>query len=151
MKEEKKERKVAAIETGTVIDHIPATSTFKVLQILNVGNELVTVGNNLKSKKMGVKGVIKIADRTLSKTEINRIALIAPKASVAVIKNYEVAQKFNIEIPGEFVNVVQCFNPNCITRHQEVTTKFTTVSKDPLKLKCHYCERTMEKENISLL
>ena len=145
-----KERKVAAIENGTAIDHIPATSTFKVLEILDVGDELVTIGNNLKSKKMGVKGVIKIADKTLSKKELNRIALIAPRAKVAVIKNYKVAQKFQIEIPDEFVNVVKCFNPNCVTRQQDVVTRFHTIGEKPLKLKCHHCERIME-DNIALL
>ena len=146
-----RQQTVPKIKEGTVIDHIPAKSTFKVLQILHLSDELITFGNNLESKQLGKKGVVKIADKLLSKKELNKIALVAAEATVSVIKDYKVYDKFRVETPKRFVNIVKCINPNCITRHQEVSTHFDVVSNEPLKLRCHYCETAFGSENINLL
>jgi len=143
-----KVKRVAAIQNGTVIDHIPPEATFKVLQILELGNESVTVGNNLSSKKMGLKGLVKISDKVLTKEQLNKIAVIAPHAAVCVIKDYKVKNKFQLDLPKTLENILSCFNPKCITRNEEVPTKFYIVKKRPLKIKCHYCERTFEKNEI---
>ncbi len=145
---EKKIKRVSAIQNGTVIDHIPAEATFKVLQILNLGNESITIGSNLSSKKMGLKGLVKISNKILTKEELNKMAVIAPHASVCVIKDYKVKNKFHVEIPKILENILKCFNPECITRNEEVPTKFYVVRKRPLKIRCHYCERTFEKDEI---
>ncbi len=145
-------RKVAAIENGTVIDHLDPTTTFDVLKILHLKNELVAVGNYLDSSKIGKKGVIKIADRKLTKEQLSRIALLSPHAKASVIKNYEVVEKIEIEVPEKFVDIIRCGNPSCITRHQPVKTVFYVV-KHPngIKLRCHHCERTFSKDEIGLI
>lgn len=141
-------KRVAAIKDGTVIDHIPSEATFKVLQILDLGNESITVGNNLSSKKMGLKGLVKISNKILTKEELNKIAIISPQATVSTIKDYKVENKFRVGVPEVLENILNCFNPKCITRNEEVPTKFYVIKKKPLKIRCHYCERIFKKSEI---
>lgn len=93
--EKKKELQVAALENGTAIDHIPPTQLFKVAKLLGLENmdNTITIGNNLHSNKMGCKGMIKIANKFFEEDEINRIALIAPKIVLNIIRDYEVVEK----------------------------------------------------------
>lgn len=145
--------KVYAIKEGTVIDHIPAGSAFKVVKVLKIlsKEDLLTIGMNFDSKRIGKKDLIKIEKRFLTVDEINKISLIAPKATVSTIKNYEVAEKHRIMVPDEFAGVVKCVNPNCITNHEPAATIFYAVEKDPLKIKCHHCERIFDREDVELL
>ena len=55
----KKERLVAAIEHGTVIDHIPAAKTYQVASLLGLFDldTPVTIGFNYPSQKVGCKGI----------------------------------------------------------------------------------------------
>jgi aspartate carbamoyltransferase regulatory subunit len=141
--------KVSAIKDGTVIDHIPAERLFDVINILQLFNcdEMITFGTNLDSKQLGKKAIIKVANRFFQGQEIDKIALIAPHAKLNTIKNYEVVEKRVVEIPGEIISIVKCFNPKCITNHEEITTHFDVVSDEPIELKCHFCEKiTTEKQ-----
>lgn len=146
----KKELKVSAIENGTVIDHIPAKSLFQVINILNLQDtqDQILFGTNLDSKKYGKKGIIKVKDKYFKIEEISKIALVAPTASIIVIKDYEVIEKKMVKIPDTIVKIVKCFNPHCITNHEEITTKFDVIDKKELKLQCHYCEKITEKNNM---
>jgi aspartate carbamoyltransferase regulatory subunit len=149
----RKELKVSAIENGTVIDHIPANNLFQVLKILNLeGYEnLILFGTNLDSKKFGKKGIIKVRDKYFKPEEINKIALVAPTATLIVIKDYAVVLKKKVETPKEIVKLVKCFNPHCITNHENIATKFHVIDNNELKLKCSYCEKIMEEENMTFL
>ncbi|HPG33985.1 MAG: aspartate carbamoyltransferase regulatory subunit [Lentimicrobiaceae bacterium] len=149
----RKELVVSAIENGTVIDHIPAKSVFRVVKMLNLEDNQtqVTIGFNLDSRKYGKKGIIKVSNMFFEKRDINKIALIAPKATLIVIKNYKVVEKLNVEIPDIIRKFVKCVNPNCITNHQQVSTQFDVIDKDELKLQCHYCEKITAKNNIEIL
>jgi aspartate carbamoyltransferase regulatory subunit len=149
----KKELSVSAIKEGTVIDHIPSNATLKVVDILDLKGirSIISVVTNLNSKKMGKKGIVKIGGKNLTKEEFNKIALIAPDATVNIIKDYNVKKKIKVAIPETLNKIIRCSNPNCVTNNEKVTTKFYVLSKAPLKLRCHYCERNMYKEDISLL
>jgi len=150
----KRELSISAIRDGTVIDHIPSNMTLKVVDILDLKGirGIISIATNLTSKTMGKKGIIKISGKDLTKEEVDKIALIAPHATVNIIKNYDVKQKIKVAIPSVINKIIKCSNPNCITNNEKnVMTKFYVLSKDPLKAKCHYCERNMEKEDISLL
>lgn len=153
MKEEGKKLKVSAIKEGTVIDHIPAGSLFDVISILGLDtiSNQVTFGNNLESGKLGSKAIIKIWDMYLDKQDIDRIALIAPQAKISIIKNYEVTQKMVVELTDEIEGIVQCFNPKCITNNENITTSFTVTDKLNLELKCFYCERITDRENLKII
>jgi len=148
-----KELTVAAIENGTVIDHIPSNKLFTAIHILNINNSKnpVYFGTNMDSKKYGSKGIIKIRDRFFGREEINKIALVAPTATLIEIRDYKVVSKNNVETPSEVESFVKCFNPKCITNHQAVPTKFKvfTDDKGTLKLRCNYCEKTTTQENMS--
>ena len=80
LSEKKQELLVAALENGTVIDHIPSERLFTVVSLLGLEHmsNNITIGFNLKSKKLGTKGIIKIADKFFCDEEINRIAVVAP-------------------------------------------------------------------------
>jgi len=148
-----KELKISAIREGTVVDHIPTKNVFKIPEILDLkGHEnIVSVATNLPSKKMGHKGIIKVGGRTLTKEEQDKIALLAPKATISIIKNFDVTKKFNLECPKEVINIIKCNNPKCITNMEDVLTKFTITNENPTKSRCNYCERTMEEEDIEII
>jgi aspartate carbamoyltransferase regulatory subunit len=149
----RKELKVSAIENGTVIDHIPSSNVFQVVKILNLGqySDQIFLGTNLDSQKYGKKGIIKVSNRFFEPDEINKIALVAPSATLIVIKNYEVVEKSKVQVPDHVEKIVKCFNPNCITNHESVVTQFTVVEKHDLKLRCHYCEKITDGDTISFL
>ncbi|WP_297521256.1 aspartate carbamoyltransferase regulatory subunit [Thermococcus sp.] len=145
------ELKVEVIPEGTVIDHIPAGKWLKVIEILglrrpNCGTLLIA--SNVPSKKIGRKDIVKVEGRYLSEEEVNKIALIAPLATVNIVRDYKIVEKFNVEIPDEVVGILRCPNPNCVSNHEHVTPKFRVESREPLKLRCHYCERTVEGDDI---
>jgi aspartate carbamoyltransferase regulatory subunit len=149
----KKELQVAALENGTSIDHIPAEQLFQVVRLLGIEDlrSRVTIGYNLDSKKMGKKGIIKIADKFFKEEEINRIALIAPNANLNIIRDYEVVEKKQITLPDELTGLVKCGNPKCITNNEPMRTRFTVVDKDSVRLKCYYCERTVDGKDIEII
>ena len=148
-----KHLQVAALSNGTVIDHIPANKLFKVFSLLNLedGKGTITIGNMRSSETVGKKGIIKISERIFSEDETNKIALIAPKAKINIIQNYEVIEKRLLSLPDEVREIVQCLNPACITNHQPVHTWFhVTTEENETRLKCHYCEREVKLEEIKL-
>lgn len=149
----RKELKVQAIENGTVIDHIPAKSVFQVVRILGLdeGEEQILFGTNLESKKYTKKGIIKVANRFFEDDDINKIALAAPSATLIIIKNYQIVEKRNVTIPDHIVEFVKCVNPNCVTNHEDVPTRFEVVDKEEIKLQCHYCEKVTDKANMVFL
>lgn len=150
MNERIRELKVSAIENGTVIDHIPANAVFQVIKILNldVFDQMVLFGTNLESKKYGAKGIIKVSNKYFKPEELNKIALVAPHASIIEIKEYQVARKTIVETPEIITSIVKCFNPNCITNFEVISTRFRVVDKVELKMKCHYCEKITQKKNM---
>jgi aspartate carbamoyltransferase regulatory subunit len=148
-----KQLSVSAIKEGTVIDHIPAPVLFKVVSILKLDtlDTMITIGNSLGSKKLGNKGIIKLSNVFFKDAEVNKIALVAPSAKLNIIRDYEVVEKKVVEIPDEILGIVKCVNPKCITNNQDVSTRFAVVSKTDVKLKCHYCEKITDQDNIEIL
>lgn len=152
MPEKRTELQVAALRNGTAIDHIPADAVFKVVSLLQLQTlkNPVTIGYNLESKKMGSKGIIKITDKYFEQSEINKIAIIAPKAVLNIIHDYEVTEKRQLDLPNPIVDIVKCHNPVCITNNEPMPTRFEVVKHEPLQLRCHYCEMKMNKEQVAL-
>ncbi len=149
MNNNKKELAVAALRSGTVIDHIPGTALFKAVKILGIEKMTnnVTIGNNLSSKRMGTKGIIKVADVEFPESTLNRIALIAPKAKVNIIRDFEVVEKRPVTLPDEIVGIVRCPNPKCITNNEPMRTRFIVVDRDDVTIRCHYCGRTVKSSD----
>ncbi len=149
MRTDKKQLAVAALRCGTVIDHVPNDVLFKAVKILGIENikSHVTIGNNLSSKRLGSKGIIKVADVEFAEDVINRIALIAPNAKINIIRDFEVVEKRFVSLPDEIVGIVRCDNPKCITNNEPMLTRFTVIDRDNLTIRCHYCGRTVKSED----
>ncbi|MBO6013436.1 MAG: aspartate carbamoyltransferase regulatory subunit [Bacteroidales bacterium] len=149
----KKELEVSAIANGTVIDHIPADVTFKVVQVLNLYSHpgAITIGTNLESKTLGKKGIIKVSDRYLTDEEIGRLSVVAPNVTLNIIRDYQIAEKKYVQYPKQIIGVVKCSNPKCITNHQPVATKMEVFNMNLKSLRCVYCERVMQHDEIELL
>ena len=147
----RKELIVTAISNGTVIDHIPADKVFQVIRILDLelSQDEIYFGTNLVSQKYGRKGIIKISQKYFKPQESDKIALVAPTATLIEIKDFEVVRKNNVNIPDKIERIAKCFNPHCITNKENVPTKFTVLQTDgQIKLSCHYCEKNTSQNNM---
>jgi len=144
--------KVSALREGTVIDHLVAGTALKVIDILGIDFEgSVTVGLNYESDKVGNKDIIKIERREVTQDEVARIALVSPRATFSIIRDFQVVDKFKPVLPETIENLIRCPNPSCVTSDDRVATSFIVLRSDPLRVRCHYCERAMKKEEIELL
>ena len=141
-----KELKVQPIRNGTVIDHVAPGMALKVLRILNLprpgSTSTVLVAMNVPSQRpVERKDILKIEDRELDANEVSKIALIAPQATINIVRDYEVQRKEVVRLPDKVNGLVKCPNPNCITNHEPVKSSFIVVTTDPVRLRCGYCER----------
>lgn len=140
---------VEAICDGTVIDHIPAGQGVKILDRLHLLNShaRITVGFNLPSEAQGSKDIIKVAGRQFTEKEANELALFAPSATINVIDDYKVVEKFKMSIPEVLRGILACPNSNCISHNEPVDSRFYLRQKEEdIQLKCHYCEKSFSKD-----
>jgi aspartate carbamoyltransferase regulatory subunit len=147
-----KELRVSKIKDGTVIDHIRGGYALDVIKILGItGKEkrVMTIAINVPSHRFGVKDIIKIEGKALSPQEVNRIALVAPHASINIIHDYRVVEKLEVKLPPSVEGIVKCANPCCISNsHEPIHTKFHVKQQEPMVLKCHYCGVTVEQADV---
>ncbi len=143
---------VAAIENGTVIDHIPAEKTYQVVNLLQLEKmeTPVTIGYNLPSKKIGKKGIIKVANKYFTDEEINRLSVVAPNIGLSIIKDYEIVEKKTVKTPDTLKGIVKCNNPKCITNNEPMQTLFHTVDKVLGIVRCHYCDKEQQLGKVEL-
>jgi aspartate carbamoyltransferase regulatory subunit len=141
------ELKVKPINNGTVIDHIAAGQALNVLKILGISgttDATLSVVMNVGSPKLGLKDIVKVEDRELMEEEVNRIALIAPAATINIIRDYKVIEKHHVDLPDEIVGVVRCQNPSCISNTSEpIKSRMQVKTKNPVLLRCVYCEQPL--------
>ena len=153
MSDNKQALQVAALKNGTVIDHIPSDKLFTVVALLGLqdSDSNITIGNNFESKKLGKKGIIKVADRFFTDEEISRLSVVAPNVKLNIIRDYEVVEKREVRLPEELRGIVNCANPKCITNNEPMPTLFHVVDKDNCVIKCHYCEKEQTREDIEII
>ena len=149
----KSELKIKAIENGTVIDHITANKALHILKILGLPDEdviNVTVAMNVSSRETGRKDIVKIENREIDHEELNQIALIAPKATINIIRNYEVIKKDKIILPQVIKSIIKCTNDKCITNYENepINSNLNVIESQPPVLRCHYCEKLIKNEDI---
>ena len=146
------ELRVTKIKNGTVIDHIRGGYALDVIKILGItGKEkrVITIAINVPSKRIGVKDIVKIEGRALNSQEVNRIALVAPHASINIVRDYSVIEKLEVKIPKTIEGIIKCVNPCCVSNSNEpVPSKFYVKNEEPLTLKCHYCGIILEQPDI---
>ena len=151
--DKKPELKIKAIENGTVIDHITANKALHILKILGLPDsetKNVTIAMNVSSKEIGMKDILKIENRELDHKELNQIALIAPKATINIIRKFEPVKKDKINLPDKITSIIKCTNPKCITNYESepIIPQFNVVNKYPPVVRCHYCEKLIKTEDI---
>ncbi|MFZ8854606.1 MAG: aspartate carbamoyltransferase regulatory subunit [Thermofilaceae archaeon] len=144
---------VRKIREGTVIDHIPAGRALDVLKLLGLtGKEGYTIAivMNVPSKKLGRKDIVKVEGRFLSPEEVDEIALIAPTATINIVKDYAVTLKRRVEVPLRIEGFLRCPNPSCITNspREPLRPRFEVISKAPLRLRCSYCGDELSEEEV---
>jgi aspartate carbamoyltransferase regulatory subunit len=142
---------VAAIQNGTVIDHIrrgQALRIMRLLQLLEDKNK-ITLGLNLPSQLLGIKDIIKIEARTLTHEEANKIMIFAPEATINIIQEFDVVQKIAAHLPETISSVFACPNPACITHHESIESLFNIKEHGKrINLVCHYCEKTFDRDHV---
>ena len=153
MSQESNMRRVTAIKNGTVIDHIPSGKALSVLKMLGIDGGMsnpISMVMNVPSQKMGGKDIIKVEDRELTQHELDRMALVAPDASVAIIRSYAVAEKMEINLTDEVVNVARCTFSNCITTNpmEPLPHRLILTKREPLELRCRYCGKNQEIDKL---
>ena len=139
------ELRVKPIRNGTVIDHIAGGQALNVLKILGIAgttDATVSVVMNVESSKLGKKDIVKVEDRELKEEEVNRIALIAPDATINIIRDFLVIEKHLVDPPDLIIGVVRCQNPSCISNTEEpIKSRMLVKTKNPVMLRCVYCEQ----------
>ena len=143
------ELRVMKIREGTVIDHINSGTALSVLRILGLtgkGENVVTIAMNVTSKKLGRKDIVKVEERIINSEEADKIALIAPKATINIIRDYSVVAKQKTKLPQVIRGIVKCDNLSCISNgHEPIQPTFFVEREDPLRLRCYYCNRIMRQ------
>jgi len=137
---------IPKIENGFVLDHIPAGSGVKILNLIRGQHELndavLSVGLHYTSRRLGRKDLIKIQCRELPQRFLQHLSLVVPGVTIKRVEKFAIAQKIVLEPPELVDNLLSCPNPGCITNHERgVTTCFHLVRREPMKFRCNHCER----------
>ena len=143
---------VKKIKDGTVIDHITPGFALEVLMILGINGkdgEVVSAAINVESERQHHKDIVKIQNRELKPSEVDKIALIAPNATINIIRNYGVVSKEAVELPPTIRGMMKCDNPSCISNSREpIEAQFGVEQRQPARLRCYFCGHIMEREDI---
>ncbi|MCI4349304.1 MAG: aspartate carbamoyltransferase regulatory subunit [Thermoplasmata archaeon] len=144
-----RELKITPIKNGTVIDHIGNGLALEVLRIIGIDeidkDSTVSVALHVRSQKIGWKDIVKVENMELSPRKANAIALIAPTATISIIRDFRVREKRAVDLPDRIVGILKCPNPSCISNQREpVESEFDVVRRRPVVLRCIYCERLVD-------
>ena len=143
---------VRRIKEGTVIDHIDEGRGLQVLAALQIDGQdgsLITIALNVPSGKFKKKDIIKVENRFLADDDTNKLAVIAPKATINIIKNYKLVEKRRVALPNEIDRIFRCSNPDCITNSQEhIESIMDVIDKEGRVLKCRYCGRVLDVNQL---
>ena len=149
---EQSELMVRRIKEGTVIDHIDEGKGLQVLDALRINGQdgsLITLAMNVPSGKSKKKDIIKVENKFLKDDDTNKIAIIASKATINIIKNYKLIEKRRVALPNEIDRIFRCSNPDCITNSTEhIESIMDVIDKEGMVLKCRYCARILDVSKI---
>lgn len=149
----RQELMVAAIQNGTVIDHIPSSKIFQVIRLLHLDDlkSSIMIGYNLPSAKMGNKSIIKVENKFFTDAELNMLSVVTPNVTLSVIRDYEVVEKKCVSLPTEIIGIAKCANPKCITNNEPMPTHFHVTDVKKGIIQCHYCEKEQSLDNVKLV
>jgi len=143
---------VRRIKEGTVIDHIDEGKGLQVLNALRIDGKdgsLITIALNVPSGKFKKKDIIKVENKFLKDDDTNKLAVIAPKATINMIKEYKLVEKRRVSLPNEIDRIFRCSNPDCITNSTEyIESVMDVIDKEGRVLKCRYCSRVLDVNKL---
>ena len=143
---------VRRIKEGTVIDHIDEGKGLQVLNALRIDGRdgsLITIALNVPSGKFKKKDIIKVENKFLKDDDTNKLAVIAPKATINMIKDYKLVEKRRVSLPNEIDRIFLCSNPDCITNSTEhIESVMDVIDKEGRVLKCRYCGRVLDVNQL---
>ena len=143
---------VRRIKNGTVIDHIDGGKGLAVLEALDIDGEkgdVITIALNVPSGKLKKKDIIKVENRFLEEDDTNKLAVISPSSTVNIIKNYHLVEKRHVSLPNQIERIFRCSNLDCITNSREhIESVMDVVDKNGLILKCKYCSRILDVNQL---
>ncbi len=143
---------VRRIREGTVIDHIDEGKGLQVLSALGINGKdgnVITISLNVPSGKFKKKDIIKVENKFLKDDDTNKLAVIAPKATVNIIKEYKLVEKRRVSLPNEIDRIFRCSNPECITNSTEhIESIMDVIDKEGRVLKCRYCSRVLDVNQL---
>jgi aspartate carbamoyltransferase regulatory subunit len=143
---------VSAIHNGSVIDHIPAGQALTIVRLLKLAkqNKQVTLGLNLPSNKLEYKDLIKVEALILSTEEASQVAILAPSATVNIIRDYKVCEKFQVSLPAQIKGVIPCQNPQCVSNHEPIAACLDVIRrwKGNVRLQCRFCRKNFSQQDI---
>jgi len=139
---------IDSIQNGIVLDHIQAGRAMQIYTALGLDDLDSTIAliKNVKSRKMGTKDLIKIAE-ILELDRLDALGFIDPNITISVIENGALVEKRKLRLPQTLTNVIRCKNPRCITTiEQDVDQIFILASEHPPLYRCTYCEAAFKDE-----
>ena len=143
---------VRRIKNGTVIDHIDSGKGLQVLSALDINAEkgdVITIALNVPSGKLKKKDIIKVENKFLEEDDTNKLAVISPSSTINIIKNYQLVEKRRVSLPNKIERIFRCSNPDCITNSKEhIESVMDVFDKDGLVLKCKYCSRMLDVNQL---
>lgn len=143
---------VRRIKEGTVIDHIDEGKGLQVLDALQIDGRdggMITIALNVPSGKFKKKDIIKVENKFLKDDDTNKLAVIAPKATINMIKEYKLVEKRRVSLPNEIDRIFRCSNPDCITNSTEhIESVMDVINKQGMVLKCRYCARVLDVNEL---
>jgi aspartate carbamoyltransferase regulatory subunit len=143
---------VRRIKDGTVIDHIEGGRGLKVLDALGIDGKdgnVITIALNVPSGKFSKKDIIKVENKFLQDFDTNKLAVISPKATINIIKDYKLVEKRRVFLPNKIEKIFRCSNPDCITNsNEDIESTMDVIDKTGLVLRCKYCTRILDVNHL---
>lgn len=143
---------VRRIKDGTVIDHIEGGRGLKVLEALGIDGKdgnVITIALNVPSGKFSKKDIIKVENKFLQDFDTNKLAVISPKATINIIKDYKLVEKRRVFLPNKIEKIFRCSNPDCITNsNEDIQSTMDVIDKTGLVLRCKYCTRILDVNQL---
>ncbi|RSX56002.1 aspartate carbamoyltransferase regulatory subunit [Bifidobacterium dolichotidis] len=144
---------VTSIQDGIIIDHVPAGTALKVLQYLAIdpAHTRLALIMNAPSTKLGTKDMIKIECHQagtccngcsgISDIDLDVLGLLAPQATVDVVRDGAIAEKIHPDKPAHVTNIITCVNPRCVTTSERgLTQRFHLSNSGHGEYRCDYCD-----------
>lgn len=148
------EQQISRIAEGTVIDHITASQATPIWYLLKLHqhDKRIYMGLNLHSTTMKKKDLIKIEERALQPEEANQIAIFAPDATISIIQNFVVKEKYKVTPPKQLIGCIRCPNSKCISNFEGSKGSFAVSTfANSIQLSCIYCRKIYSPDDLTVL